>query len=100
MNGVADVVAFEHTIEVAFARMVDANLKREALCRLADFLQEKLARDFLPRQIPYSQSLEVIMRAVGAVLDRDPLTHRHYISEKARVGVGSLLADLDLRTDE
>jgi hypothetical protein len=87
------VEAFRRELSANLKGFAAAGLEQEALIALAEELQYRLSVDAPKRRIPSSQSLEVLMRAVAAVLQNDP-NHGRYIAGKLRHAVLNLSMEL------
>ena len=83
---------FERIIHKNFEYMRREGLKREALVVLARFMQVHLQKD-LGQEIPCSGSLEVLMRAVTAVIEGDPRSGS-YVAEKLKYASRTLCQEL------
>lgn len=85
------LVAFEGNLYAGLRQLTQLELPRESAAALAEALQGQLAGDAHGR-IPYSQELELLMRAVLAILKGgdDP----NYVAVKLRGGVFQLVSSL------
>ena len=81
---------FERVVRQHFAIMSKAGLEREALVVLARLMQVCLQNS--AQKIPCNQPLEVLMRAITAIIEDDP-DNGGYVAEKWNYVAGSLVAE-------
>ena len=87
---------FSRDIDRLYADMEQMGLQREALAQFARILQEKLSIDSCRgdrRMIKSAEPLELIMRAIIALIEGEP-GMRGYIIEKLTCGLNGLAHDL------
>lgn len=87
-----DISIFEESLSRAVKYLCNTGKAREVLLVLAEALQRGLAAN-CGKEIPQSYSLEVVMRAVAAVIEGNPKMGS-YIGEKLSVGIRSLVRTL------
>ncbi|KKU76454.1 MAG: hypothetical protein A3G60_04000 [Candidatus Ryanbacteria bacterium RIFCSPLOWO2_12_FULL_47_9c] len=89
-----NITRFSWELQRTVKSLANAGMEREVLKVLAETLQHGLAIAYSRQRLPYSGSLEVLMRAVAALLSGDEEDLGSYIGEKLRVGIRSLLHEL------
>ncbi len=91
------IFLFEVAVSKAFQMLEEGGLGREGLLVLAGKLQEELTCDTRNKRYPHATSLELIMRAVIAVLKGNPENfpdYKGYVFENLEPGVRGLATEL------
>ncbi len=91
----ARVLKFSTELERAVKTLVNQKLGREALLVIMHNLQHHLACDTSGRY-PHSESLELIIRALIGVLNRQ---NKDYVWENLRPGTAGLINGLGIKPD-
>ena len=92
MNRDERVQGFRRRLDRDLELLIKAGLKQETLTTLAEALQSHLA-DYWTKKICCAQSLEVMMRAVTAIIEGNPEMGT-YIAEKWRFASTELPKEL------
>ncbi len=92
MNSDPRIQEFRRNLETSLRHLVKAGLKQQALVVVAETLQYHLAM-YTKEEIPCGSSLEVMMRAVMAILAGNPKMGG-YIAEKWNYAVNALPDEL------
>ena len=93
---------FSMELERAMKHMREQGAWREGLVVLARRLQGELSSDVNSRRHPNSQSLELVMRSVIAVLEDHPKEWdvRSYIVDNLRSGLSGLFHELHIKPED